>query len=498
MSSRSSNRRPRRPELLSPARRSFLKAVGAAGAALPFYQLLEDSVARAAGDPLPLRFVTLYHPHGIAAEHFVMQPGDTETAFNLGFANSVLQPFDDAATYGKSFKDKVLLVEGVDLLSNANGHDSAGTILTGSRIDSSASKPLNSSLDQFLAVEKGLGAATPITSLALGVGNDGTQSGATLSFGPGGAALPKMIDPVQVFNLLFANFVPSNDPAAQAAALRRRKLGQSVIDYVTGDINRLRPRLAAPEKQKLDQHLSALGDLEKQLGGIATGGPTCVAPSRPDKQQFPNLKQYNGGEPYFDAITNAHIDLIAHAFACDITRFATLYLNDLSYATNPLGLPADNHGSVAHTYSGSPVGSDGHPSGPGDPATWALLGKFNRYSYSKVALLMQKLDQLGVLDNVLIYASSDMGNPALHSTRNVPTVLAGGANGAFRMGRRIKAAADCPTSSPWCSPSDAVFNKTGANNHLLVSIAQAFGVAVDSFGTQTDPAYTTGALAGLK
>jgi hypothetical protein len=475
-----------------------LKAVGAAGAALPFYQLLEDSVARAAGDPQPLRFLTLYHPHGIAAEYFVMQPGDTETAFNLGFANSVLQPFDDAATYGKSFKDKVLLVEGVDLLSNANGHDSAGTILTGSRIDSSASKPLNSSLDQFLAVEKGLGAATPITSLALGVGNDGTQSGATLSFGPGGAALPKMIDPVQVFNLLFANFVPSNDPAAQAAAMRRRKLGQSVIDYLIGDINRLRPRLAAPEKQKLDQHLSALSDLEKQLGGIATGaGPTCVAPSKPDKQQFPNLKQYNGGEPYFDAITNAHIDLIAHAFACDITRFATLYMNDLSYAGNPLGLPADNHGSVAHTYSGSPVGSDGHPSGPGDPATWALLGKFNRYSYSKIALLMQKLDQLGVLDNVLIYASSDMGNPALHSTRNVPTLLAGGANGAFRMGRRIKAAADCPPASPWCSPSDAVFNKTGANNHLLVAIAQAFGVAVDSFGTQTDPAYTTGALSGL-
>jgi hypothetical protein len=333
----------------------------------------------------------------------------------------------------------------------------------------------------------------------LGVGNDGTQSGATLSFGVGGAALPKIIDPVQAFNLLFANIVPSNDPAAQAAALRRRKLGQSVIDYVMGDVNRLRPRLAATEKQKLDQHLSSLSDLEKQLVGTgAGGGPMCVAPSVPDKTTFPSIKQYNGGEPYFDAITNAHIDLIAHAFACDVTRFATLYMGDLSYAANPLGLPADNHGSVAHTYNGSPVGQDGHPSGAGDPATWALLAKFNRYAYGKVALLMQKLDQLGVLDNVLIYASSDMGNPALHSTRNVPTVLAGGANGAFRMGRRIKAAADCPTSNVWCSPSDATFNRSGANNHLLVAIAQAFGVQIDTFGTQTDPAFTTGALSGLK
>ena len=490
-------RRPVRPEPRSATRRSFLKAVGAASASLPFYQLLEDSVARAQGEPQPLRFVTLYHPHGIAAEYFVMQPGDTETSFNLGFDNSSVQPFDDAATYGRSFKDKILLIEGIDLLSNANGHDTAGTILTGSRIDSSASKPLNSSLDQFLAVEKGLGASTPITSVALGVGNDGTQAGATLSFGVGGAPLPKIIDPIQAFNLLFASFVPSNDPAAQAAAMRRRKLGQSVIDFVIGDINRLRPRLAQPEKDKFDQHLSAMSDLEKQLVGIAGGGPTCVAPGKPDASQFPSLRMYNGGEPYFDAITNAHIDLIAHAFACDVTRFATLYMNDLSYAANPLGLPADNHGNVAHTYSGSPVGSDGHPSGAGDPVTWALLAKFNRYAYSKVALLMQKLSELGVLDNVLIYASSDMGNPALHSTRNVPTVLAGGANGRFRMGRRIKLAPDCPTSNVWCSPADAVFSKAGANNHLLVSIAQAFGVAIDSFGTQSDPTFTTGALSGL-
>ena len=69
-----------------------------------------------------------------------------------------------------------------------------------------------------------------------------------------------------------------------------------------------------------------------------------------------------------------------------------------------------------------------------------------------------------------------MGNPALHSTRNVPTVLAGGANGKFRMGRRLKVPADCPASNLWCKPSDAAFNGT-ANNHLLVSIAQAFGVA---------------------
>ncbi len=108
---------------------------------------------------------------------------------------------------------------------------------------------------------------------------------------------------------------------------------------------------------------------------------------------------------------------------------------------------------------------------------------------------MQKLDELGVLDSTIIYISSDMGNPALHSTRNVPTVIAGGANGAFRMGRRLKVAADCPAASPWCAENDAVFEGV-TNNHILVSIANVLGVDINEFGQQPDMKHKTGALAG--
>jgi Protein of unknown function (DUF1552) len=482
-------------------RRSFLRAVTAGAAAvpfftrLPFFKLVEDAYAQSMGATLPLRFITMYHPHGIAAELWAMRAVDTETSFDLSYENCSLQPFDDAATYGKSWKSQLLVLEGIDHLSNANGHDSAGTILTGSRIDSSAAKPGNASLDQVLAVDHKLGAATPITSVALGVGDDSTKAGTTLSYGVGGAPLPKIIDPSQAFTTLFGGLAPANDPAATAALARQRKLGKSVLDFCNRDIARLRTRLAPPEQQKLDQHTSALADLEKQLGGLAMG-QACTVPGAPDVSTFPKLKAYNGGEPYFDAITNAHIDLVAQAFACDVTRFATLFMADLSYMGNPLGLPADNHGAVAHTYNGSPVGTDGQPVGNGDPASWVPLAKFNRYAYSKVARLMQKLDALGVLGSTLIYATSDMGNPARHSTRNVPTVLAGGAGGKFRMGRRLKMPADCPTANPWCGPADATFQGT-TNNHLLISIAQAFGVTLDTFGTQPDPKLTTGALPGL-
>jgi hypothetical protein len=308
---------------------------------------------------------------------------------------------------------------------------------------------------------------------------------------------------VQAFDRLFGGLVLGDDPATREAALRSQRLGKSLVDFLSGECGRLKTRLGPTEQQKLDQHLTALADLEKQIAPMAAGGAdggvltACpTSPIRPSASDFPELKRYFGGEPYFDAITDAHIDLIALAFACDITRFATLYMGDLSYDGNPLGLPADNHGSVAHTYDASPVGANGNAVGSGTPSTWALLATFNRYAYGKVARMMDRLTEYGVVDSTLVYASSDMGNPALHSTRNVPTVLGGGLGGKFRMGRRLKAPADCPSSDAACKPGDPDFNGT-ANNHLLVSIAQAFGVAIDSFGTQPNVADKTGALPDL-
>ncbi len=481
----------------SATRRSFLRAVGAGFAGFPFLRTLEDSVAHAAGEAPPLRFLTMYHPHGIAAETWVMRGADSEASFDLTFTEPLsgavcpLSPLEP-------HRSRLLVIEGIDLLSNAKGHDSAGTILTGSRINTSLQRTENSSLDQFLAVEQGLGKSTRITSIELAVGTDNAVPGETLSYGAGGVPLPKIIDPVQAFDRLFGGLVLGDDPATRDAALRQQRLGKTLVDFLNADARRLKTRLAPIEQRKLDQHMTALADLEKQLAPAAGTlvCPSGLSPTRTAAAAFPKLKRYFGGEPYFDAIADAHIDLIALAFACDVTRFATLLLGDLSYAGNPLGLPEDNHGGVAHTYDGSPVGTNGNPTGSGTPSTWAPLAKFNRYAYGKLARMLDRLTAYGVVDSTLVYANSEMGNPALHSTRNVPTVLAGGANGKFRMGRRLKSVADCPSSSLACKPGDAEFSGT-ANNHLLVSIARAFGVGIDSFGTQPNVADKTGPLPGL-
>ena len=334
-------------------RRTFLRTVGAGFASLPFFRLIENSYAQSAGDTLPLKFICIYHPHGVSAEYWAQRGTDTETQFDLEYENCSLSPL-------APYRDKLLMIEGIDLMSSANGHDTAGTILTGSRI-SGEMKPANSSLDQFLAVEKGLGQATRVTSVALAVGTKDLKSGSSLSFGPGGEPISKIIDPVKAYDLLFEGFSPSGGSMPDPVADRRRRLGKATLDFVRADVKRLESRLSGEERQKLEQHLTSLSELEKQFAAPGTGGPVSgsCAPARPSA--FDKLEQYNGGEPFFDAITDAHIDVLAQALACDVTRFATLYMNDLSYAGNPLGLPTDNHGSVAHTYSASPIGHNGNP-----------------------------------------------------------------------------------------------------------------------------------------
>jgi hypothetical protein len=503
----------------SAARRSFLRAVGASAAVLPFYPLLEDSFAQSTGEALPLKLMVISHPHGIAYEYFSMRTPadpdiavegrstrgtDTETSFDIAYPNCSLRPFDDAATYGKSFKDRLLLVEGLDLASD--GHDAVASILTGSPL--SGGLPANSSLDQFLAVEKGLGASTRKSSVVLTVGSPDIHAGDTLSYSAGGVGVGKIISPYEAFDYLFSGFVPPDDAAGQAALQRRNALGQSVVDAVREDCNRLRTRLSPVEQQKMDQHLAAIRDLEKSFAEASMGAGCTMPPARPATGDFPaetsRLARFNGGEPTFDAVSTFFVDLLAQAFACDVTRFGTLVMNDLPYdspnnATTDslgLGLPSDLHNMVAHKYMTRSYSWENKLAGSGDPTTWLPLATYNHYVYSKVARLVQRLDALGAMDNVLIYVTSELGNPNLHSSASVPTVLVGGANVPFRFGRRLRLATDCSPPNDSCSVRDPKY-ASGANNHLLVSIAQAFGVEIDSFGQGSDSTFTTGALDGL-
>ena len=137
-------------------RRAFLSALGASGA------LLGLERASGAGAPArtaatsgaygpsgkPLRLVCVYMPHGRA--HELWQPRE---GFDIAFPDATLAPFDDAATYSRSFKNELLVVDGVDLTAGiavgTTGHDAPRAIFTGSGANGK-----NASIEQFLADEQ--------------------------------------------------------------------------------------------------------------------------------------------------------------------------------------------------------------------------------------------------------------------------------------------------------------------------------------------------------
>lgn len=254
--------------------------------------------------------------------------------------------------------------------------------------------------------------------------------------------------------------------------MRERRLSKSVLDGVRADLGRLRARAPASERVKLEQHADALREIEKRLAHVERA---CAAPPAPPS--FPRHRAGGGGEPYFDAITDLQIDLLARALGCDLTRFATLYLANLTRTGLVAELPEDVHGEVAHLYDART------PSHPGSPASWHKLALQNRYGYGKVARLLQRLDEAGALDTTLVHASSDMGDPARHSSRNVPTLLAGGRDVKLRFGRFV----DLHRGER--------LQEGVPNNRLLVSICQLFGVETDRFGHARDPEVVAGRLA---
>src|SRR6185295_8308161 len=329
----------------------------------------------------------------------------------------------------------------------------------------------NASLDQFLAVERGLGASTPHSSLVLGVGNDGTDIGSNISYLAGGRPLPKRIDTGEVYDRVFGELILPADAQAAARVRAQREQQRSSLDFLNEQLEALERRLPASEVVRLDQHLTAQRELERRLQKFELG---CRPPERP--QRFERVRAGSGAARYFDAITNLQIDLLAQALACDVTRFGTLFLNDLSRTRLIEGMPEDIHFEVSHRYRARDARQ------PGRPETWLPLAKQNRYAYSKVARLLQRLDEQGVLADSLVYASSDMGDPSRHSSSSVPTVLAGG---VFAGGRHI--ALNGPEKS----------KAALAHNHLLVSICQAFGVETERFGQARNPAIVSGALTEL-
>jgi hypothetical protein len=468
-----------------PSRRSFLKTVGSLSMGLPFLRLLESSVVYAQS-ARPRRLLILMSPHGNLVEHW--RPQVAGAGFNLEYSGSMLGPLEP-------FKSKICILDGVDykvLYEKATtGHDYGhATFLTGTAPAPRGSEvyPTGPSIDQVIGQQ--LHGLCPRDTLSLGVYRvGGTLNANSMIYDASVNRVQSLIDPRAIYPLLFTGVVPPGgggpppDPAASADSVRKLAL----VSYLNGEANRIKQRLAGPERQKLEQHLDALAAIERRLGGPKSGssaGASCD----------PSL--ISGGTINPTAIANIpdivdlQFDIIAQTFACDLTRVISFqFLQGGDPTSMPwIGLSGDLHDGLAHS--------------AGSPDADAKLVTMQRWYSQKIAELFARLDAIqdpqggSVLDNTIVLWGNELGQPSMHSSINIPMLMAGGGAGAFQTGRWLKYST---STEPRCSgvygscPATDEFRDQSAHNQVLTSIAQMFGMDVDHFG---DTKYT-GTLPGL-
>jgi hypothetical protein len=159
------------------------------------------------------------------------------------------------------------------------------------------------------------------------------------------------------------------------------------------------------------------------------------------------------------------MDMLSMAFACDITRVATL---QWSASTNNRPYPF-------LSYNGQPIVDDEHILGhqpDTDVDAWGKLRVIRRWYSDQLAYLLGKLDAVPegegtMLDNTLVVLGSELSRGNTHSHMDAPFIIAGGA-GAFAMNRSLD-----------FSGGDV------SHNNLLVAMLNAMGVDASEFGDPT-------------
>jgi len=438
------------------SRRNLLRAASGAVLALP---LLPSLQARAQAVTAPKRFVTMYTPNGVIHDGWWPTDVVSDSDFKLAVSHEPLAPY----------KDRLLLLGGLEMKVAAEGpggphQRGIGGLFTNMQLGEgaftdgcgrTAGWANGISIDQKIAAA--IGAGSPVASLQLGVRATENDVQGRISYAAPGMPLPPLGTPLDVYRRVFENFLPpANTPDEDAAKLLMAQR-RSVLDAVAGEFAALNTRLSAQDRATLDQHLTLVRDVERRL---SLGIGDCEKPEMP-----PVLDPVS--ETDMPKIAELTLDLLALAFACDLTRVASF---EVSTALNRIRYPWLDSLGEGHSLSHA---------GASDAGAKEQLLKRQNWHSSLIARLFDRLSSVAegegsVLDNTLLFWGNEVSMGTTHTHDNMPFLVAGG-GWAFRTGRYLK--------------------YTGASHaDLLISLLNAMGVELTTFGK---PETCTGPLPGL-
>ncbi|MCB9922242.1 MAG: DUF1552 domain-containing protein [Planctomycetaceae bacterium] len=414
-------------------RRQFLRAAGIS-MALPCLDFFLPRQAMGSAVQSRRRMVCICAPLGFYPPNFF--PEQTGRDYEL---TTHLELLSD-------YRDDFTVISGLMHTGNSPGfaHQATASFLTGAE---GAGRPgfRNSiSLDQFAAEH--IGDQTRFPTLTL------SGEGLGLAWTRTGAQIPADNSPSQVFARLF---LKGADDEVQAQ-LKRLEEGRSILDDVRSQAADLRASLGANDREKLDEYMTSVRDLERRLHN--------------DEQWLKRPKPIVDAAPPTD-IANASdligrtkllFDLTLLTLQTDSTRLVTIMLQGSTTAPPIPGVSLGHHDLSHHGK---------------DPNKLEQLQIVEVETMKTVRDFLAKLkqsreDESNLLDRTSVFLGSNLGDASSHSVKNLPVLLAGG---GFRHGQHLAFDPDNPP--PLCN--------------LFVSMLQQLGIETDRF------ANATGTLAGL-
>jgi hypothetical protein len=415
-------------------RRQFLRAAGIS-LALPVLERFTSTTASAAESQQRRRMVCICMPLGLHAPNFFPETSGGEYEFT---------PYLDLL---RDYRDDFTVISGLSHpgMSSGFAHQATASFLTGVP---GAGRPgfRNSiSVDQLAAEQ--VGEQTRIPSLTL------SGEGLGLSWTRTGAIVPADNSPSKVFTRMFLD----GRPEEVRAQMRRLENGRSILDDVRSQADSLRGELGSGDRDKLDEYLTSLRELERRL---VKDEAWCKTPKPkvdvPPPQDIPSAADLIGR-------TRLLFDLTHLALQTDSTRLVTIMLAGSTYAPPIPGVSLGHH-DLSH-----------HGKDPGKLEQLKIVEVETMKTVRDLVARLKgtKEDGGNLLDQTMVFLGSNLGDASSHSTKNLPVLLAGG---GFRHGQHLAFEPENPP--PLCN--------------LYVSMLQRLGLEIDTFGT------STGTLTGLR
>lgn len=399
-------------------RRRFLKGLGVS-LALPTFDSLHTGLAAAAEPKTPKRLLCVGSHLGFYPGNFF--PQTTGEDYELSPTLKGIEKHREDFTVFSNLDDGV-----------NGGHSAVHSFLSGvKKSEASGFGAKNMTLDQAAAEHVGSSARYP--SIVAGL-----ENGTNLSWTRAGVRIPPVNNPAKLFQALF---VEANESAKESERVRLMHRS-SVLDALRESAKHLERKLNAPDRDKLDQYLTSVREVEKQLQ-MSQEWLDRPKPSAPIAEVADQERMHLEEMPLF-------YELLTLALQTDSTRVATF---EIPMGFNTSELELDSYHGLSHHGK--------------EEGRLHQLGVVEAYFMKQFNFLLDQLKEAQLFDSTMVVMGSGMGNAHSHSNRNLPVILAGG-------GIRHWGHVACPEES----------HRVPLSN-LWLSTLQWFGMEIEQFGKST-------------